>query len=66
MYENSFYATVPIDTDAYLNRGQYHEDAFYLLPGRGSGTRLTRGPMERSFHSEDELRDYVRTLMLKS
>ena len=32
MYENSFYATVPIDTDAYLNRGQYHEDAFYLLP----------------------------------
>ena len=48
MYENSFYATVPIDTDAYLNRGQYHED------------------MERSFHSEDELRDYVRTLMLKS
>lgn len=32
MYENSFYATVPIDTDTYLNRGPYHEDAFYLLP----------------------------------
>lgn len=38
MYENSFYATVPIDTDAYLNRGQYHEDAFYLLPEEVQGT----------------------------
>ena len=65
MYENSFYATVPIDTDAYLNRGQYHEDAFYLLPEEVQD-QVNQRAMERSFHSEDELRDYVRTLMLKS
>ena len=65
MYENSFYATVPIDTDTYLNRGPYHEDAFYLLPEEVQ-EQVNRRAMERSVHSEDELRDYVRTLMLKS
>ena len=56
---------MPIDTDAYLNRGQYHEDAFYLLPEEVQ-EQVNQRAIERSFHSEDELRDYVRTLMLKS
>lgn len=66
MYENSLFGVAPYRAAAYMNHGgPFREEDFYRLP-EDIQEQINQRAMKRQFHSEEELRDYVRLLLMKS
>lgn len=66
MMEDGFNGLAPYNAAAYWSHGgPYREDDFYRLP-EDIQEQVNQRAMERQFHSEEELRDYVRLLLLKA
>lgn len=66
MVDDGIFGVAPHTAAAFMRHdGPYRDEDFYRLP-EDIQEQVNQRAMERQFHSEEELRDYVRGLMLKA